>query len=108
MVDVEGWDVFLLLPRVLLEEGASANSRRAVGLDLPVVGHLLEWVQADEGRELFKTMLPTGGKSPLKGTMSEQVSEESSPFLVDLALAELFLIGIEIFVTFTLFSQPVR
>ena len=36
--------VLLLLPQVLLEGGASADGRGAVGLDLPTIGCLLEWV----------------------------------------------------------------
>ena len=52
-----------------------------------------------------------GGKATLKGTMSEQVSKESSPFLAVLGLAdqdaEPFFAGMGRFVTFSLFSQPV-
>ena len=58
MVDAGGGDVFLLLPRVLLEGGALADDRRAVGIDLPAVGRLLERVRAEGGGELSKTMLP--------------------------------------------------
>ena len=83
MVDVGGGDVFLLLPWVLLERGASSDSHGVVGLDFPTVEHLLERVRAEGGRELYKTMLPTRGRSPSKGTMFEQVSEESSLFLGD-------------------------
>ena len=111
MVDVGGGDVLLLLPRVLLEGGVSADGRGAVGLNLLAVRRLLERVQAREGGELSKTMLPMRGRTPLKGTMSEQVLEKSSPFLADLGLVdqgvELFFKGTEMFVTFTLFSQPI-
>ena len=111
MVDVEGGDVFLSLPWVLLEGGASSDSRGVEGLDLPIVERLLEWVWAEGGGELSKTMLPMGGRSLSKSTMSEQVLKESSHFLADLGLAdqsvELFFIGTEMFVTFTLFSQPI-
>ena len=69
MVDEGGGDVFLLLPRVLLEEGASVGGREVVGLDLPAVGRLLEWVQAKGGGELSKTILPIGGRPPSKGTI---------------------------------------
>ena len=77
-----------------------------IGLDLPAVGHLLERVRAKGRGELFKTVLPMEGRSPLKGTMSEQVLKESSPFLADQG-AKLFFTGTEMFVNFTLFSQPV-
>ena len=108
MVDTGGGDVFLLLPRVLLEGGASVDDRRAIGLGLLAVGRLLKQVHAKERGELSKTILPMGGRLLSKGTMSEQASEESSPFLADLGWVELFLVGIEMFITFTLFSQPAR
>ena len=105
MVDAEGGDVFLLLPLVLLEGGASGNGRGANGPRLTCS-------RAPVGTGTSKTVLPTGGRSPSKGTMSEQVLEESSPFLVDFGLADqgakLFFTGTEMFVTFTLFSQSVR
>ena len=107
MVDVEGGDVFLLLPRVLLEGGASVDGCGVVGLDLLVVRCLLEWVQAEGGREPSNTMLPMGGRSLLKGIMSKKASEKSSPFLADLDLVELFLPGTEMFVTFAFFSKLV-
>ena len=111
MVDGAGGDVFLLLPRVLLEGGALANSSGAMGLDLLIIGRLLEGVQVEEGGSLSKTLLLMGGRSPLKGTMPEQVLKKSSPFLADLSLvdwgAELFFTDIEMFVTFTLFFQLV-
>ena len=48
MVADEGrGDVFLLLSRVLLEEGASMDGRRAMGLNLPAEGRLLERVQVE-------------------------------------------------------------
>ena len=111
MTDERGGDVFLLLPLVLLDGGASVYTRRAVSLNLLGVGRLLEWVRAEGEGELSKTILPMGGRLPSKGTMSEQVSKESSPFLAVLGLAdqdaEPFFAGIGRFVTFTLFSQPV-
>ena len=107
VVDVEGGDVFLFLPRVLLEGEVSVDGCGAIGLDLLVVGCLLEWVRAEGGRELSNTMLPMGGRSLSKGIMSKKASEKSSPFLTDLDLAELFLPGIEMFVTFAFFSKPV-
>ena len=71
VADVGGGDVFLLLPRVLLEGGASADGYRVMGLDLLVVERLLERVQAEGGGELSKTILHIGGRPPLKGTISE-------------------------------------
>ena len=71
VVDVGGGDVFLLLPRVLLEGGASVDGRGAAGLDLLAIGCLLERARAKGGGELSKTMLPTGRRSLSKGTMSE-------------------------------------
>ena len=48
MVADEGrGDVFLLLSRVLLEEGASMDGRGAVGLNLLAEGRLLERVQKE-------------------------------------------------------------
>ena len=90
VVGVEG-DVFLLLPRVLLEEGALVDSRRAADLDLLAMGRILERVRVEGGGELFKTIFPMEGRPLSKGTTSEQALEESSPFLVDLGLAEPFL-----------------
>ena len=86
-----GGDVFLLPPRVLLEGGASVKGRRAAELDLLVVGHTLERVRVEGGGELFKTIFPMEGRPLSKGTTFEQASEESSPFLADLGLAEPFL-----------------
>ena len=54
VVGAEG-DVFLLLPRVLLEEGALVDSHRAADLDLLVVGRTLEQVRSEGGGELSKT-----------------------------------------------------
>ena len=48
-----------------------------------------------------------GGRPLLKGTTSEQASEESSPFLADLGFVEPFLPDTGMFITFTFFSQPV-
>ena len=47
MADARGGDVFLLLPRVLLEGGLLVEGREVVGLDLPIVGRLLERVRAE-------------------------------------------------------------
>ena len=111
VADKRGGDFFLLLPRVLLEGEASIDGRGVVGLDLLAVGCLLEQVRAEEGGELSKTILPMGGRLPSKGTILEQVSEESSPFLAGLGLAdrdvEPFFMGMGRFVTFTFFSQLV-
>ena len=65
MVDEGGRDVFLLLPRVLLEGGAFVDGRGAAGLGLPAVGCLLERVQAEGGGEPSRTTLPMGGRLPL-------------------------------------------
>ena len=65
-MDEGGGDIFLLLPRVLLERGASVDGCGAAGLGLPVVGRLLEWVRAEGGGELSKTMLPTEEGYPHK------------------------------------------
>ena len=107
MVDVGGGDIFLLLPWVLLERGAPVDGHKAVGFDLLAIKRLLEQVRTEGGGKLSKTMLPMGGRSLSKGTMSEQASEESSTFLVDLDLAELFLPSTKMLITFTFFSQPV-
>ena len=48
-----------------------------------------------------------GGRLLSKGTKFEQASEESPPFLADLGLAEPFLPGTGMFITFTFFSKPV-
>lgn len=104
MVDTRGGDVFLLLPQVLLDGGVSENGCGAVGLDLSATRRLLERVRDERGEEPSKTILPMVGRTLSKGTMFEQASEESSPFLTDLNLAELFLTGTKMFVTFTLFS----
>ena len=71
VVDVEGIDVFLLLPRVLLEGGASVDGCEVANLDLLAVGRMLEWVLAKGGGELSKTILPMGGRPLSKGTTSE-------------------------------------
>ena len=91
MVVGSGGDVFLLLPRVLLEGGASVKGRRAADLDLLAVGRILERVRVEGGGELFKTIFPMEGRPLSKGTTSEQTLKESSPFLVDLGLVEPFL-----------------
>ena len=52
-----------------------------------------------------------GGRPSSQGTISEQVSEESSPLLADLGMVdqgtEPFSLGVGRFTTFTFFSQPV-
>ena len=106
VVDIEGGEFFLLLPRVRLDGGASIDSREAMNLDLVVVGRMLERVWAEEGEEPFKTILPMGGRPLSKGTMSEQALEGSSPFFADLGLAELFLLGTGMFITFTSSPNP--
>ena len=78
MVVGGGGDVFLLLARVLLEEGtstaglgASMASLGAKGLGLLAVECQLERVRVDGGGKLSRTMLPMGGRPPSLGTMSE-------------------------------------
>ena len=114
MADGGGGYVFLLLPRVLLEGGASMDGLKD-GLRMEVIGllaveHLLEQVRAEGGRELSRTMLPIGGRPPLYVTRSEQVSKETSLLLADLGLSvqdtKPFFAGIGRFITFTFFSQP--
>ena len=108
MADKGGGDVFLLLPRILLEKGVFVDGSRMEGLGLPAVGHLLERVRVEGAGELLRTMLPMGGRPPLYGTMLEQVSEESLSLLVDLGLAdrdiEPFFAGTRRFTTFIFFS----
>ena len=108
MANEAGGDVFLLLPQVLLEGGASMDGFGVGGLGLPIVERLLEQGRAELRGELFRTILPMGGRPPLHGMISEQVSEESSPFLVDLGLVvrdtEPFFVGVGRFTTFTFFS----
>ena len=112
MANEAGGDVFLLLPQVLLEGGASTDGFGVGGLGLPIVERLLEQGRAELRGELFRTILPMGGRPPLHGMISEQVSEESSPFLVDLGLVvrdtEPFFVGVGRFTTFTFFFQPRR
>ena len=98
--------VFLLLPRVLLERGALVDDRGVVNLGLLAVGRTLEWVLVEAGGGLSKTTLLMVGRPLSKGTTPEKASKESPPFLVDLGLAELFLLGMGVFITFTFFSQP--
>ena len=107
VVDAGGGDVFLLLPRVLLEGGALVDGYRVVKLNLLAVGRMLGWVRVEGGGVFFKTILPMGGRPLSKGTTSEQASKKSSPFLVDLGLAEPFLPSTGMFITFIFFSQPV-
>lgn len=66
MADESGGDVFLLLPQVLLKEGAHVDGRGVEGLGLPVVGRLLERVRVEGGGELLRAMLPMGGRPPYK------------------------------------------
>ena len=107
VVDIGGGEVFLLLPRVLLEGRASIDGCEAMNLNLLVVGCMLERVRVEGGGELSKTILPMGGRPLLKGTTSKQASKESPPFLVDLGLAKPFLPGTGMFITFTFFFEPV-
>ena len=65
MADKGGGDVFLLLPRVLLERRVSVDGGGVEGLGLPAVGRLLERVRAEGGGELSRTILPMGGRPPL-------------------------------------------
>ena len=110
MADGASGDVFLLLPRVLLEGGTSTDGLGVEGLDLFAIEHLLERVQAEGGGELLRTMPLIEGRPPLYGTKQEQVSEKSSPLLADLDLAvrdiEPFFTCVRRFTTFTFFSQP--
>ena len=64
MADEGGEDVFLLLPWVLLEEGAFMDGYEVVGLGLLIVGRLLERVRAEGKGEPSRTILPMGGRSP--------------------------------------------
>ena len=64
MVDEGGGDVFLLLPWVLLEGGASTDGRGVVGLDLLVIGRLLERVRVEGGGKALRTILPIEGRPP--------------------------------------------
>ena len=108
MADVAGSNVFLLLPWVLLEGGASTDGFGVGGLGLPAVERLLEPIPAEGGGELSRTILPIGGRLPLYGMISEQVLEESSPFLADIVLVvrdtEPFFVGTRRFTTFIFFS----
>ena len=81
VVDIRGGKAFLLLPRVLLEEGAFVDSHRAMNLNLLAVGHTLERVRVEGGGEPSKTIFLMGGRPLSKGTMSELALEGSSPFL---------------------------
>ena len=64
MADEGGGDVFLLLPRVLLEGRVSMVGLGAEGLRLHAIERLLEWVKAEGKEELSRTMLPIGGRPP--------------------------------------------
>ena len=76
-----------MLPRVLLEKGASVDGCGVVDLDLLVAGRALERIRTKERGE----PLSKGITAP--------------PFLVDLGLAEPFLPDAERFVIFTFFSN---
>ena len=52
------------------------------------VERLLERVLTKGGGELLRTMLLIGERPSLYGIMSKQVSDESSPFSIDLGLAD--------------------
>ena len=56
MAEAQGGDVFLLLPRVLLEGGASVDGCEVVCFDLPAVEHVVGRVRALEGEESCRTM----------------------------------------------------
>ena len=86
MADGAGGDVFLFLPRVLLEGGASMDGLGAKGLGLLIVERLLEQVRAEGGGELLRTMLPIGRRPPLYEIRSKKVLKESSSLLADLGL----------------------
>ena len=107
VVGTGGGEIFILLPRVLRERGASVGDRRVADLDLLAIGRTLERVRAERGGEPFKTILPIEGRLLSNGTTFEQALEESPPYLPDLGLAEPFLPGTGMFITFTFFSQPV-
>ena len=64
MANGVGEDVFLLLPRVLLEGGASKSGLGAEALGL--LAKNAYWnVQAERGGELSRIMLPIRGRPPL-------------------------------------------
>ena len=105
MVDAGG-EVFLLLPCVLLEGEVSVEGCGVVNLDLLAVGRTLERVRVEGGGEPSKTILLMGGRPLSKDTTSEQASKESPPFFADLGLAELFLLGTGMFITFTSSPNP--
>ena len=71
VVDAGEGDVFLLLPYVLLERGATVDDYKVVNLDLLAVGHMLGWVWAEGGGMLLKTILPMGGRPLSKGITSK-------------------------------------
>ena len=79
VVDAGEGEVFLLLPCVLLEGGASVDGCEAMNLNLLVVGRMLERVRVGGGMP-SKTILPMERRPLSKGTMSEQASKESPPF----------------------------
>lgn len=58
MADEAGRDVFLLLPRVLLEGRTSTDGFGVGGLGLVTVKLLLEQIRAEGKGELYRTMLP--------------------------------------------------
>ena len=58
MADEARGDVFLLLPRVLLERGASIDGFNVGGLGLVVVNRLLEQVLTVGGGELTSIQIP--------------------------------------------------
>ena len=65
MVDGVGGYVFLLLPRVLLEGGASEGCLDMGGLNWATIDLLVERALVEGGGVLSKTMLQMGGRPPL-------------------------------------------
>lgn len=110
MADEIGENVVLLLPRVLLEGGASEGYLSSGGLDLATIELLVEWVLVEREGVLLMIMLPIGGRPSLKGTIFEQALGASIvAFLADLDLVDLeakpFFAGGGRFTSFTSFSQ---
>ena len=67
MANEAGGDVFLLLPQVLLEGGASMDGFSVGGLDLATVERLLNRVEAEGTIEILRTMLPMKEGLPYTG-----------------------------------------
>ena len=86
MANRAGRDVFLLLPWVLLEGGASRASLGAEGLGLLVVERLLERVWKGGG-ELTRTMFPIGGRPPPIGNNVKTSLRRIIPSLIRFGLS---------------------